>query len=165
MTGIVNVPRTLLLAALGAAALAATTPARADPQHEHMHPMEAPNDARQAVQFPADLKEHTLANMRDHLLTLQRIQGALAKGSFDAAAGISESRLGLSSLELHGAREVAKFMPQGMQDAGTAMHKAASRLALAAQNAGATGDVKPALAALSGVTAQCVACHAAYRLK
>ena len=103
--------------------------------------------------------------MRDHLLTLQRIQDALAKGSFDAAAGISESRLGLSSLELHGAHEVAKFMPQGMQDAGTAVHKAASRLSLAAQNAGATGDVKPALAALSEVTAQCVACHAAYRLK
>ena len=135
------------------------------PQHEHMHSMEPPNDVRQAVEFPVELKQHTLENMRDHLLTLQRIQDALAKGSFDAAAEISESRLGLSSLQLHGAHEVAKYMPQGMQDAGTAMHKAASRLSLAAQNAGATGDVKPAIAALSEVTAQCVACHAAYRLK
>jgi hypothetical protein len=30
---------------------------------------------------------------------------------------------------------------------------------------GATGDVKPAIAALSEVTAQCVACHSVYRLK
>jgi cytochrome c556 len=45
------------------------------------------------------------------------------------------------------------------------MHKAASRFAIEAANAGATGDAKPALAALGAVTAQCVACHAAYRLE
>ena len=156
----------ILSVALGATFLLATIAVTdADAQHEHMHNMEGSKDARQAVEFPADLKEHTLLNMRDHLLTLQRIQEALAGGSFDAAAEISESRLGLSSLELHGAHDVAKFMPQGMQDIGTGMHKAASRFSLEAQNASATGDVKPALAALSAVTAQCVACHAAYRLK
>jgi hypothetical protein len=158
--------RTLSVAMLGATFLvAAATVAGADAQHEHMHHMQESKDARQAVQFPADLKEHTLENMRDHLLTLQRIQEALASGSFDIAAEISESRLGLSSLELHGAHEVAKYMPLGMQDIGTGMHKAASRFSLEAQNASATGDMKPALAALSAVTAQCVACHGAYRLK
>ena len=53
-------------------------------------------------------------------------------------------------------------MPQGMQDIGTQMHKAASRFALEATNAGATGDMRKALTALAEVTSQCVACHAAY---
>ena len=122
-------------------------------------------DTREAVRFPGMLREHTLANMRDHLATLQKIQDALARGAYDDAAKLSEERLGLSSLEAHGAHEIAPYMPRGMQEAGTEMHKAASRLALAATDAGATGDAKPALAALARLTAQCVACHAAYRLQ
>ncbi len=56
-------------------------------------------------------------------------------------------------------------MPQGMQDAGTEMHRNASRFAVEAQNAGVTGDLKPALDALSKVTAAGVGCHAGYRLQ
>ena len=133
-----------------AAATAATSPA---------------GDGRQAVRFPKTLREHTLANMRDHLLALQQIQEALAKQEFDKAGDIAEQRLGMSSLALHEAHEVANYMPRGMQDAGTAMHRDASRFAVAAKDAGATGDVKPALAALASVTAQCVACHAGYRVQ
>jgi hypothetical protein len=116
------------------------------------------------VNFPDELREHTLANMRDHLLALQEIQQALAQKQEDKAARIAEERLGLSSLTLHGAHEVAKYMPQGMQDAGTEMHRSASRFAIEAQNAGATGDLRSSLDALSKVTAQCVGCHAGYRL-
>ena len=122
-------------------------------------------DTRVAVEFPAPLREHTLANMRDHLATLQRIQGDLAAGRFDAAAQLAEARLGLTSLDAHGAHDVARYMPEGMQAAGTAMHRAASRFAIAAADAGATGDVRPARAALSEVTANCVACHAGWRLR
>lgn len=132
-------------------------------QHAGSHA--PPPDARVPVAFPATLKSHTLANMRDHLLVLQQVQEALARGEPAAAGRLAESRLGISSLALHGAHDVARFMPKGMQEAGTAMHKSASRFAIAAENASATGDVKPALAALAEVTAQCVACHAAYRLE
>ena len=111
------------------------------------------------------MRSHTLTNMRDHLLALQQIQEALAKQEFDAAADIAEQRLGMSSLALHGAHDSAKYMPKGMQAAGTGMHRNASRFAVAAKDAAATGDVKPALAALAQVTAQCVACHAGWRLK
>ena len=52
-----------------------------------------------------------------------------------------------------------------MQDVGTTMHRSASRFAIEAQNAGVTGDLKPALQALSTVTAACVECHSAYRLQ
>ena len=129
--------------------------------------MSAPSapDRRQLVEFPPALVAETLANMRDHLQTLQEIQLDLGMGHPDVAAKIAESRLGLSSLGLHGAAEVSKYMPQGMQDAGTAMHHAASRFAVTAQDAGATGDLKPVFAGLAEVTAQCVACHTAYRLK
>jgi hypothetical protein len=136
-------------------------------QHRHGHDASAPvvPDSRQFVTFPAAMIEHTLANMRDHLLALQEIQQNLGAGDTDAAAKIAETRLGMSSLRLHGAADVSKFMPQGMQAAGTEMHRAASRLAITAQDAGVTGDLKPVFAGLADVTAQCVSCHAGYRLK
>jgi hypothetical protein len=133
-------------------------------QHPHAPAMAMPSDSRVLVHFPEHLRIHTLSNMRDHLLTLQEIQAALASGAFDKAATVAEQRLGLSSLKLHGAHEVAPYMPEGMRATGTKMHEAASRFAIAAKDAGVTGDVRPALAALADVTKQCVACHAAYRL-
>jgi hypothetical protein len=139
-------------------------------QHEHHpaggHGSTVPaTDQRQLVRFPDELRLHTLANMRDHLQSLQEIQEALARGQNDVAAAVAEKRLGMSSLSLHGAHEVAPYMPQAMQDMGTAMHRSASRFALEAQNAGVTGDLKGALQSLSKVTASCVGCHAAYRLQ
>jgi len=123
------------------------------------------SDTRRFVKFPDEMRIGTLANMRDHLLALSEIQGALAAERYAEAADIAENRLGMSSLKLHGAHDVSKFMPQGMQDTGTAMHRSASRFAIAAQNSAATGDAKPALAALTEVTRACVACHAAYRIQ
>lgn len=70
----------------------------------------------------------------------------------------------MSSLELHGASHIAPDVPQGMQDIGTRMHRSASRFAVEAQNASIRNDVRSALAALSIVMQQCVACHATYRL-
>jgi len=156
-----------VVVAIMAAVLAGGSATLAVAQHQHNHDMSAPGapDARQLVQFPPVLVEHTLANMRDHLQTLQEIQSQLGMGHPDVAAGIAEARLGLSSLQLHGAADVAKYMPQGMQDAGAAMHRAASRFAIAAQDASVTGELKPVFAGLAEITAQCVGCHAGYRLK
>ncbi len=125
----------------------------------------ATEDVRQLVSYPNALRSDTLSNMRDHLRTLGEIQGALANGAFDKAGELAEQRLGMSSLEMHGAHEVAQFMPKGMQDAGTAMHRSASQFALVAKDASATGDLKPPLAALSRLSQTCVACHAGYRLQ
>jgi hypothetical protein len=134
----------------------------------HQHDMAAAStpggDARQLVKFPEPMRVHTITSMRDHLLALQEIDVALSKSEFDQASRIAEQRLGMSSLELHGAAHIAPFMPQGMQDIGTQMHRAASRFAVEAQNASVANDVRPALAALGTVMQQCVACHAAYRL-
>ena len=129
------------------------------------HDMAQPADHRELVHFPPELAAHTLSNMRDHLFALQEINEALGRGQPDKAAQIAEERLGMSSMKLHGAHEIAKYMPQGMQEAGGAMHRAASRFAIEAQNASVTGDLKPALAALGAVMNGCVSCHAGYRLR
>ena len=121
----------------------------------------ASSDTRESVQLPAMMQAHMLANMRDHLAAINEILVYLGKGELEQAAEAAEYRLGMSSLESHGANHMAKFMPEGMRQAGTAMHMAASRFALKAQE----GDVLPAYKALSGITAACVSCHSSYRIK
>ncbi len=159
--------KTLFAAGLAGAGLIAGSVAIAQHHNHGAHHMQAElaADSRVLVAFPGKLAEHTLSNMRDHLAALQEIQEALAKGDNGKAAKIAEDRLGMSSLTLHGAHDVAGYMPKGMQDIGSGMHRSASRFAVEAQNAGVTGDLKPALAALATVTGQCVGCHAQYRLK
>lgn len=160
--------RAMLFAAIAwAACLIASGTASAQHHGHQSHKGHdaAQSDTRVPVALPPDLAGHMLANMRDHLLALQEINDALARGSYDKAAKIAEERLGMPSLKMHGAHEVSKFMPQGMQDAGTAMHRAASRFAIEAQNAGVSGDIKPALSVLGEVMGACVSCHGGYRIK
>lgn len=160
-----NVRTLLSIIGLGAGLLGFGYAALAQHQHDSSHGHEAQADARVLVKFPDELRVHTMTNMRDHLLALSQIQHALASGSLDEAGKIAEQRLGMTSLTAHGAHEVAKYMPQGMQDAGTAMHRGASQFAVELQKTAVTGDLKPALAALSRTTQACVACHAGYRLQ
>lgn len=121
----------------------------------------ADEDSRQLVDLPEMMQQHMMSNMRDHLATLNEILINMANGHLDKAGEIAESRLGMSSLELHGASHMAKFMPTGMRQAGTSMHRAASRFALKAQE----GEALPAYSALSEVTSACVACHSGYRIR
>ena len=118
-------------------------------------------DTRVPVELPPMMQQHMLANMRDHLETLDALLGHLAKDKLDAAADLAEQRLGMSSLDDHGAAHMAQFMPEGMRAAGTAMHRAASRFARVAVE----GDRDRALAALREVSAACVACHSGYRIR
>ncbi len=121
----------------------------------------ADEDARQLVEMPPMMQEHMMSNMRDHLAAINEILISLANGELDQAAEVAESRLGMSSLEAHGASHMAGFMPEGMRQAGTSMHRAASRFALKAEE----GDALAAYASLSEVTSACVTCHTAYRIR
>ena len=120
---------------------------------------------RQLVKMPPPMQEHMLANMRDHLVAMGEIQAALGKGDFDQAADIAEQRIGMSSLLAHDASHMAPYMPKGMQEIGTAMHRTASRFARTAQEASFDNDLPRALGALADLTQQCAACHAGYRLQ
>lgn len=144
----------------------------AESMHQHNHGMhghsmaaQMSEDNRTLVHFPEQMRIHTLTNMRDHLLALSEIQEAMSKDEYEKAADIAENRLGMSSLKLHGAHEVGQFMPQAMANIGTQMHKAASRFAVASNNAAVSGTNREALFALSEVTKQCVACHSGYRIQ
>lgn len=119
---------------------------------------------RQSVELPELMREHMLANMRDHLRAIEEIQRELSRGSFDVAASIAETRLGMSSLGSHGAEHMAPFMPEDMRALGTEMHRAASRFATLAQEIEVTDDLPAALEALSDLTARCNACHAGFRV-
>jgi len=121
----------------------------------------AADDARTPVELPQMMKEHMLANMRDHLAAINEILAYLGNGELEQAAETAEYRLGMSSLEAHGASHLARFMPEAMREAGTAMHRAASRFALTAQE----GEALAAYRALSNITAACVACHSGYKVK
>lgn len=156
----------LTLGLIGLIALSATGIAIGQSQHDHgAHGKTAIKDGRILVSFPDEMKAHTLTSMREHLAVISQLQSALAAEKYDEAAKIAEFKLGMSSLADHGAHESSKFMPKGMQEVGTLMHRSASQFAIEAQNAAATGDGKKALAALSKVTQACVACHAGYRLQ
>lgn len=166
--------RVAAAAAVAVLAAAGTVSAQ---DHEHMH-VPAPGgqmhmsgkteDARELVALPPEMQAHMLANMRDHLATLNTVFGDIGEGKFDAASRLLEERLGMSSLPLHQATEMAPYFPQPMQDAGTGMHRAASRLALALEDASVArtfDSMRQVDAALHEVTSACVACHAGYRIR
>ncbi len=121
----------------------------------------ASGESRQLVEMPPMMQEHMMGNMRDHLAAINEILLHMGSGQLDQAAEIAESRLGMSSLQAHGASHMAGFMPEGMRSAGTRMHRAASRFALKTQE----GELLPAYRALSEITTACVACHAGYRIR
>lgn len=143
-----NLRRALQVAAVAALAVAAGTAG-------------AGADDRLLVKLPAPMQEHMLANMRDHLQTLDQINRALAEGRWNDAAEVAEKRLGVSSLAAHGAEHMAPYMPKPMQAVGTAMHRAATDFAVHVTE----GDLRQSMQRLSEVTRQCVACHMTYRIR
>ena len=121
----------------------------------------ADDDARQLVQLPEMMQQHMMENMRDHLTAINEILVHMGADELDEAAETAEQRLGMSAMELHGASHMARFMPEGMRQAGTSMHRAASRFALKAEE----GDSLPAFKMLAEITSACVTCHSGYRIK
>ena len=125
-------------------------------------------DERALVDMPAPMQEHLLGNMRDHLHVLDDILSALAVGDAGRAGAIAEARLGLSSLDDHGAAHMAPFMPEGMRAIGTELHHTASRFSQVAANADVEQTIEAqnsVFGALQNITATCNACHDGYRIR
>jgi len=118
-------------------------------------------DNRQLVKLPEMMQQHMMANMRNHLESINEILFLMSNKQLDKAADVAEQKLGMTSLNTHNASHMAKFMPKGMRQAGTNMHHAASRFALKAQE----GDRDAAYKLLNNVTTACVTCHAGYRIR
>jgi hypothetical protein len=158
-------------------ATADTPPMMHHPMPGHGQAAMSSADARELVNFPPLMRTHMLGNMRDHVETLNGILQALAAGDYDGAAKIATERLGLASPSAASCKPkeanapppaqdpmdamMALYMPEAMRGIGLAMHTAASEFAVAAK----THDSKATMEALSRITPNCVACHAAYRLQ
>lgn len=140
-------------------------------------------DPRQMVNYPPELKAHTLANMRGHLKTLAQITDALSQGKYEEAADLADARLGMGSDGAAGCRTddphgmagmmshsahldhmMSQMMPAHMRELGQNMHRSANDFASVARGAAKSGNGAAALAALGKVMEQCAACHASYRL-
>ena len=133
-----------------------------------LQPANASEDTRELVELPQMMQDHMLANMRDHLVALDEMLTALAQGKTDEAGEIAEKRLGMSSLSLHGAEHLGKFMPKEMGAIGTQMHKAASRFVIVASDAELDPGIKSqrkVYQALQAITENCNACHQSYRIR
>jgi len=125
----------------------------------------AEQDQRILVDFPPMMQTHMMSNMRDHLLSLQTITQQISEKRYDAAAETAEQRLGMSSLDDHGASHIGKLMPKGMSAMGTRMHHAASRFAIVASDGAVNDNSEKVFSALSDIMKECVACHAAYKIR
>lgn len=176
---------TLRILPLAILMLVGVLPASAQdiPTQQHHHQpghMHGGPDGRKFVLFPPELISHQLKTMRDHMEALDGILQALAADDYNAAATIANARLGLDSPSAAGCKPpqqgapppgkgsmeemMGLYMPEDMRSVGIAMHTAASDFATAALAAQAKGEPRIAFRALSQVTAQCTACHAAFRL-
>ena len=176
--------RPSLFVSFTAIALMAGATAHARDHMDHQSHMAAKaGDSRQTVDFPPEMREHTLSNMRDHLQALSEILTAMSDAQYAKAARIARARLGMDSPSADGCKsegmaatsqmsrpssmqhQMSRFMPEGMRKAGLEMHQSASAFAAEAEKADRTGSAKAALATLAEVTRQCTACHAAYRIQ
>lgn len=121
-------------------------------------------DMRTRVEMPSAARETMREDMRDHLLELNEILAAMAKGEMGQAGEIAESRLGVSAMGKHRALprdgRPGPHMPEAMHSIGVSGHRAASAFA----DAAVAGDVEAAMALLPEVMGACVACHYAYRV-
>ncbi|MEJ2686654.1 MAG: hypothetical protein P8124_05480 [Gammaproteobacteria bacterium] len=129
------------------------------------HPVASGPDNRLVVDFPPAFKRQELANMRDHLESIQKITAYLAKSDFQAAAEVAEARLTRGGMSAHDRHQAARYMPKQMLAMGAAMHRAAGHFAIVAQDAAVSGNMGATLHALAQVQARCIACHRTYRMK
>jgi len=120
-------------------------------------------DTRTQVEMPAETQTLLRLEMMDHMAAVNELLGYLGSGDLDRAAETAEERMGLSSMGKHRATGMGpgRFMPPEMRQIGLGMHTAASEFAKTA----AQGDLQASVAALQQVTAACVACHNAYRIR
>jgi len=120
-------------------------------------------DHRQLITMPAEVVQLMRTDMRDHMAAMNEVLGFLADGDLETASEIAETRLGKSSMGKHRATGMGpgRFMPLEMRNIGWGMHESASEFAEVAKG----GDTGQAYQAFRKVTASCVACHHAYRVR
>lgn len=152
------------------AAAVAATPWLVHAQGMMSHPMPANNaapamaaeDTRPLVNLKPETIALLRADMRGMLAGLTNVLALLAEGKKKEAAALLESELGMAAMGSHpGMMKASQELPENVRMLGMEMHKAASKLA---KN---MDSMKPAAiyGGLSEISAGCVSCHMAYRVR
>lgn len=151
--------------AAAVAALLLTLPAVADgpAQGGGLILPDAAADYRHLVDMPPEARTLMRGDMLGHLSALNAVLGHLGSGDFPRAAVVAREQLGSAAMGQHRTAKAppGRFMPGEMRAIGMAMHRAADRLAAAAE----AKDMARSLTALREVTEQCLVCHYGYRLR
>ena len=115
--------------------------------------------------MPAAAEANLRAEMRANLLALNEILGLVAAGKLAEAGALAEKELGVSAMGKHRSQPFdarpGPHMAPAMHAMGMDGHQAASAFARIA----ASGDRERTIAALPSLTAACVGCHYAYRIR
>lgn len=118
--------------------------------------MHSVKDERISLGLSPAMKQHQLANMRNHVEAVQSIIGLLSEGAFDKASHIAYSKLGLT-------KEMEKmcnnFENENFKNLGLAFHKSGDALGATLK----TKDLNKSLGALHTTMSYCVQCHATFR--
>ncbi|MDH3527707.1 MAG: hypothetical protein OEM43_09435, partial [Gammaproteobacteria bacterium] len=93
---------------------------------------------------------------------LNKILANRGPGERDKAAEIAEQGSGMSSLKSHGSSCMVKFLAEGMHQAGTGIHRAASRFPLLKVQ---EGELLSAYKMLPEIGCHYVACHSGYWIR
>jgi hypothetical protein len=114
-------------------------------------------DTRAPVPLLPMMANHQKQNMRDHLVAVQEIVGALAVDDFGAIEKAA-SRIGFSEQMGQMCTHMGAGAP-GFTEQALAFHHTADRIGEAARK----HDKKRVVAELSATLQTCTACHAAWR--
>ena len=125
-------------------------------RHENHRHVMSMMDTRISLGLSAEMKQHQLSNMREHLEAINSIVGLMAENKFEEASGIAHAKLGLNP-EMQ--RMCSMFGNEKFMALGMAFHKSGDDLGDALQ----TKDINTSLRALNKTMQYCVTCHAAYR--
>jgi cytochrome c556 len=123
----------------------------------------AAEDPRTPVKLPPDVRSAFMEEMRHHMDSLDDVIAALAAADFAAAAKAARTELAIG-----GGKGFGRFMPVEFREMGVAMHRAAADFADVAASVPAEpsgADWKKTMGALEDVSAQCRACHSAFRIE
>jgi hypothetical protein len=114
-------------------------------------------DNRTALPLLPMMANHQKQSMRDHLVAVQEIVGALAKSDF-AAVKTAAQRLGFSDQMGRMCTHMGSGAP-GFSAQAIAFHRTADRIATAAENR----DTVAVMRELDVTLQSCTACHAAWK--
>ena len=129
---------------------------------KHPMAMQPVEDARPLVKLAPETISLLRADMRSMMAAFTTVLSLVGEGKNAEAATVIESELGMSAMASHpGMMKASQELPEDVRSLGMEMHKAASKLAKNLGSIPASGIVK----GLGEISAGCVSCHMAYRVR